>query len=827
MLRSAACLVAATLSVNAVDLTGDAPFVVRDSEAQPAQMALRDVGLDLYKVLGFRTIFMPYEEWTPSSTAALPLIIMAETANVNTSKNVPAACAAALRTGPESHCVAMSPTMKNTLYITGNTTRGLIYGLYEFADSVLGVDPMYRFTGIQPTYKKSVSIDPSLCTVMNAPKFKFRAFFPNDEDLLSWFRRDPVGEKEWDNNMLDMYLETLLRVKGNMVLLGTDPYPDELSYRHAGRRGVVVTLHHYNLLGVNARRFREIPALVPLYNWDAQPDVPAFVWRSSMNALASSMNTVPNSEVVWSVGLRGLGDSSYCPKNASRQFCAEQMNLAMGNQTEWVKDSGMPFAAVTYMWDEALGYLKDGLLDVPEGVRIVFSDSGNGVIGGLSDAHLGSGLYYHVMMQSGGSNSLTEMVPPNLIFDQLGKFVKAAKETYYFVINTSDLKPVTLGIQAVMSMVWDPSRHGGDPMTAQKAFLTERCTRYFGSDVASECVSLYTTYYNVSVAGPHDQFFGWNMGIGAEAYRQLTTGNHSVYPSTVQSAQRFIALSAPVLTGMKPVLTGAQSLAAKIPAGDPRGYFLSHLVVEASILYNGALALTSVSNSVIALSKKDHTTATSEINTAMSAFDDMFAAQRDAENGASPGVWRGIYSADRLPYADFQDRRREVIILSNYLNNKAELPGVATATTFYSFEDYQCYYVSGTETVMANTRSRCSASVNPGWIENTNFPFLFDNSEMKMNDFVYMTCVSRDRCSVGPDGGQFTQSAAITLGTIYQSGKGTVVATVDGTEPTKDSKKYAPGEQLTLTATTTIKSAVLRTDGTIGPVRTALWKKLN
>eukprot|EP01060_Flectonema_neradi_P018608 TRINITY_DN2547_c0_g1_i1.p1 TRINITY_DN2547_c0_g1~~TRINITY_DN2547_c0_g1_i1.p1 ORF type:complete len:827 (+),score=180.46 TRINITY_DN2547_c0_g1_i1:62-2542(+) len=823
---TAGCLLALAMSTEGVQLTGDVPFVVRDSEEQPAQMALRDVGMDLYKVLGYRTIFMPYEEWSPAMTG-LPLTIIAETANVNTSKNVPTACVTALRSGAEAHCVAMSTTLKNTLYITGNTTRGLVYGLYEFADSILGVDPLYRFTGIQPLYKGTLTLNDSLCTAISAPKFRYRALFPNDEDLLSWFRRDPVGEKEWDNNMLDMFLETILRMKGNMVLIGTDPYPDDLSYRHAARRGVVVTNHHYNLMGFNALRFREIPAMEGLYDWDNHPDVPAFVWRSSLNALTKSLNTVPNSEIVWSVGLRGLGDNTYCPKNATRQYCARMMNLAMGNQTQWVQHSGLPFAAVTYMWDEALGYLKDGLLDIPEGVRIVFADNGAGLIGGLEDAHLGSGLYYHVMMQSGGTNSLTEMVPPHLIFDQLGKFSKAAKETYYFVINTSDLKPVTLGIQAVMSMVWDPSRHAGDPLEAEKAFLTEKCTKYFGASVASECVSLYTTYYNISGEGPHDQYFGWNMGIGAGAYGQLTSGNHSVWPSTAANAQKFVTECKTVITRMKPVLDGAKALAAKMPAGDARGYFLSHLVVEASILYHGALALTSVSNSVIALYNKDTATAKTQIAASMNAFDTMFAAQRDAENGAAPGIWRGLYSADRLPYVDFQDRRREVIILYNYLNNATELPGVATATTYYNFEDYQCYYVAGSETVMPNTRSRCNWKINPEWIENTNFPFLFNTSgEVTMNDFVYMTCVSRDSCSVGPDGGQFSGSTSITLSTIYNGGKGTVVATTDGSTPTKDSKKYNPGDSLTLTETTTVKASVLRKDGSVGPARSALWKKL-
>ena len=51
---------------------------------------------------------------------------------------------------------------------------------------------------------------------------------------------------------VDLILETLLRAKGNTIILGTTPYPDERSLKLAARRGVVVTASHFEILGFNA-----------------------------------------------------------------------------------------------------------------------------------------------------------------------------------------------------------------------------------------------------------------------------------------------------------------------------------------------------------------------------------------------------------------------------------------------------------------------------------------------------------------------------------------------------------------------------------------------
>ena len=45
------------------------------------------------------------------------------------------------------------------------------------------------------------------------PTFKHRTVFLNDEELLGFFRRDPLGEQIFDPSTVDAILQTLLRVR--------------------------------------------------------------------------------------------------------------------------------------------------------------------------------------------------------------------------------------------------------------------------------------------------------------------------------------------------------------------------------------------------------------------------------------------------------------------------------------------------------------------------------------------------------------------------------------------------------------------------------------
>jgi hypothetical protein len=65
---------------------------------------------------------------------------------------------------------------------------------------------------------------------------------------------------------------------------------------------------------------------------------------------------------------------------------------------------------ITYMWSEALNLLTAGLLTIPDGVRVIFTDAGAGFI--RTDSNFSSyahGIYYHTAMYDNAANQLSEM----------------------------------------------------------------------------------------------------------------------------------------------------------------------------------------------------------------------------------------------------------------------------------------------------------------------------------------------------------------------------------------------------------------------------------
>lgn len=76
------------------------------------------------------------------------------------------------------------------------TLRQPRYAAYTLSQTILGVAPFYRFTFAQPERVGVVAASPrGSVTVWGPPRFKHRCIFMNDEELLGFFRRDPLGEQ--------------------------------------------------------------------------------------------------------------------------------------------------------------------------------------------------------------------------------------------------------------------------------------------------------------------------------------------------------------------------------------------------------------------------------------------------------------------------------------------------------------------------------------------------------------------------------------------------------------------------------------------------------
>ncbi len=169
-----------------------------------------------------------------------------------------------------------------------------------------------------------------------------------------------------------MVFETILRLKGNMVVPGTWIFPDDAQVHAATERGLIVNQHHAIPLGVNVARW---PQDVP-YNFSTHPEILERAWT---NAVATYK---PDEEILWSVGLRGLSDSSYASLDPSVRnndpLLGQRISEAIAEQMKIVRAKYPNAQFVTDLWQEGARLTQEGYLKIPPEVSLVWADTGYG-----------------------------------------------------------------------------------------------------------------------------------------------------------------------------------------------------------------------------------------------------------------------------------------------------------------------------------------------------------------------------------------------------------------------------------------------------------------
>jgi glycosyl hydrolase family 115 (putative glucuronidase) len=473
-------------SAVAADARVDPPLVVDHTttiliggdESPAIQAAVDDLASDVEKVFGRK----PRIVHQPQDAGASAIVVGTRAPFVQPFRVAAAA--------PESFSLAVKRTgwkrgPARIVALTGPDTRGTIYAVYEFAQRYLGVDPLYFWTDHEPARRERIEIPATLNESAHPPVFKYRGFFVNDEDLLTGWA--PGEQKDHTGISLEAWnriYETILRLKGNIVAPGTWIFPDEPQIKLAGKRGLIVTQHHAIPLGVNVARW---PENVP-YSYSAHPEILQRAWKNAVAAYA------PDQEVLWTVGLRGLSDASYASYDPSVQNDSRAAGRVIGNamaeQVRIVRAAHPDAQFITNLWQEGAGLVQRGELTIPAGVHAVWADDGYGNLQDGGKVSAGQGAYYHVAMMNGRANQLTEMVPVERIYSELGRYINAGA-THYLLMNTSDIRPVSMTIRAVMETAW-----GGVPSAASaSAFYRQWSADQFGEKAADKVAAVYEQYF--------------------------------------------------------------------------------------------------------------------------------------------------------------------------------------------------------------------------------------------------------------------------------------------------------------------------------------------
>jgi hypothetical protein len=461
----------APLQARAVTVDGHVTIVVGADEPQPVRTAAQDLAHDCAKVFGVKPALADH---AGSGTTIL----------IGEADKLPGDARPENITAAESFSIAAHGS--STVVLSGADMRGTIYAIYQFSQEFLGVDPMYYWTDHEPSRRARIEVPANFRKIFPPPVFKYRGFFINDEDLLTGWapgEKDDTGISLAAWNKID---ETILRLKGNMVVPGTWIFPNDPQIEAAVQRGLIVTQHHAIPLGVNVARW---PKDVP-YNYSTHPEILERAWKDAVAEYPK------NADILWAVGLRGLSDVSYASMDPSVQGNDQRLGAliskAIQDQMGIVRAVHPDAQFDTDLWQEGARLVQEGYLKIPPEVMTVWADDGYGYIQDNGDVKAGEGTYYHVAMMNNRTNQLTEMVPIERIAGELGRFVQA-KATNYFLVNTSDIRPYTLTIRAVMDLAWLGHLPGAEESPA--GYYKRYATEEFGEKAAPALEAMYKAYF--------------------------------------------------------------------------------------------------------------------------------------------------------------------------------------------------------------------------------------------------------------------------------------------------------------------------------------------
>ncbi|KAF9730893.1 hypothetical protein PMIN01_10851 [Paraphaeosphaeria minitans] len=370
------------------------------------------------------------------------------------------------------------------LVLIGSDKRGTIYAIYDVSEQI-GVSPWYWWADVPPKKHEALYALPKAKT-QGPPSIKYRGLFINDEQpaLTNWVKTNYGGV--YDSRFHAKVFELLLRLRANYfwpaMWASKFHVDDSKNGPLADEMGIVMGTSHTEPM---ARADKE-----KVKPWD---------WKSNQRILKKYMQdgaTRSKSwEVVWTVGMRGDGDT------ASPTLDAKTLVDVFSAQQNILKSTlGVSsLNAVPQMWcvyKEVGGYYQTGM-KVPEDITILWSDDNSGNIQRLpvpAEANRigNAGVYYHYDYVGDPRNyKWINTIQLSKTWQQM-HLAHQKNATQIWIVNVGDLKPLEIPISHFLDMAYNMDNFMKPDSTDE--WLASWALREFGSNVAQGTAEVMATY---------------------------------------------------------------------------------------------------------------------------------------------------------------------------------------------------------------------------------------------------------------------------------------------------------------------------------------------
>lgn len=379
-------------------------------------------------------------------------------------------------------------SLKET-YIIGADVRGVFYGVYKYSEMILGIDPFEYWTDIKPC--KTKSDFPDVNYREEAPVFKLRGYFDNDNDLLAnWKERKLIVEFDIWKEMIN----SLARLRYNFIdihdLLGRPEYYLREYY-------INLTEYHTDLALVDKvidyAHSKGMLVQIPMYlGWEFH----------HMDFDKVSLSKYYNHwmdvyEYYLTKSPLGKGDLFLQrPRHPYYDWpykCIEEdeagiktgplmskMFLGLYKLIKKHKPGAILFCD---LWSEGRAMWESGEFSPNQNVKMLWADNGYAIYNEFPSDNKGYdfGIYIHAGLWK---NNVTQNPYPDRIWRSSMQALEKGM-TYSYMVNGQTFKDFILNIEACARCAWNPVKFSPDN------FYKEWSLRYFGEQVSDKVIEIY------------------------------------------------------------------------------------------------------------------------------------------------------------------------------------------------------------------------------------------------------------------------------------------------------------------------------------------------